>query len=58
MWDLVPQPGTKLGPPPLGVRSLSHETTRAVLLLFFLSTRRAEAEKDSERLAGGEESRY
>ena len=33
MWDLVPWPGIKL--PALGVRSLSHWTTREVPLLHF-----------------------
>ena len=31
MWGLVPWPGIKPGPPALGVRSLSHWTTREVL---------------------------
>ena len=30
MWDLVPRPGIKPGPPALGAWSLSHWTTRAV----------------------------
>ena len=30
MWDLVPQPRVKPGPPALGGRSLSHWTTREV----------------------------
>ena len=30
MWDLVPWPGIKPGPPELGARSLSHWTTREV----------------------------
>ena len=30
MWDLVPWPGIKLGPPALGAQSLSHWTTREV----------------------------
>ena len=34
MWDLVPRPGNKPGPPAFGVRSLSHWTTREVPLLF------------------------
>ena len=41
MWDLIPQPGIKPGPPALGVWSLSHWTTRevpgySVLMTFFL----------------------
>ena len=28
MWDLVPRPGMKPGPPALGARSLSHWTAR------------------------------
>ena len=40
MWELVPQPGIKPGPPALGVWSLSHWTTRevpgySVLMKFF-----------------------
>ena len=35
MWDLIPQPGMELGPPALGVRSLSHWTTREVPLRLF-----------------------
>ena len=34
MWDLIPQPGMELGPPALGVRSLSHWTTREVPSCF------------------------
>ena len=34
MWDLVPWPGIEPGPPALGVRSLSHWTTREFPLLF------------------------
>ena len=30
MWDLVPWPGIKTGPPALGVRHLNHWTTREV----------------------------
>ena len=30
MWDLVPQPGIKPGPPALGAQSLSHWTTTEV----------------------------
>ena len=30
IWDLVPQPGIKPGPPALGVQSLTHWTTREV----------------------------
>ena len=30
MWDLVPQPGIKPGPPELAAQSLSHGTTREV----------------------------
>ena len=30
MWDLVPWPGIEPGPPALGVKSLSHWTTREV----------------------------
>ena len=30
MWDLVPRPGIEPGPPVLGVRSLTHWTTREV----------------------------
>ena len=33
MWDLVPWPGIEPGPPALGARSLSHWTTREVLVL-------------------------
>ena len=40
MWDLVPWPGIKPGPPALGARSLNHWTTREVpgphRLFFFL----------------------
>ena len=35
MWDLVPQPGMKLNPAPLGAQSLSHWTTREVSYIFF-----------------------
>ena len=31
MWDLVSWPGNELGPPALGMQSLSHWTTREVL---------------------------
>ena len=34
MWDLVPRPGIKPGPPALGARSLSHWTTREVPALL------------------------
>ena len=34
VWDLIPQPGMELGPPALGVRSLSHWTTRKVPSCF------------------------
>ena len=45
MWDLVPRPGIKLGPPEWGMQSLGHWTTREVpticnlphLALFSLS---------------------
>ena len=30
MWDLVPQPGIKPGPPALGAKGLNHWTTREV----------------------------
>ena len=30
MWDLVPPPGIKSGPPALGARRLTHRTTREV----------------------------
>ena len=36
MWDLVPQSGVTPGPPALEVWSLSHWTTREVLLCLFL----------------------
>ena len=35
MWDLVPQPGIKPGPPALGAESLSHWTTREVPANYF-----------------------
>ena len=35
MWDLVPQPGIKPGPPALGARSLTHWTTRKVPTFLF-----------------------
>jgi len=34
MWGLVPWPGSDLGPPALGVQSLSHWATREVLSVF------------------------
>ena len=34
VWDLVPQPGMKPGPPALGARSLSHWTLREVHVNF------------------------
>ena len=37
MWDLVPQPGIKPGPPALGAWSLTHWTTREVPLLGSLN---------------------
>ena len=35
MWDLVSRPGIEPGPPALGAQSLSHQTTREVLVLTF-----------------------
>ena len=37
MQDLVPQPGIKPGPPALGVRSLTHWTTREVPPNIFIT---------------------
>ena len=37
MWDLVPSPGIKPGPPVLGLWSLSHWTTRDVTTSRLLS---------------------
>ena len=37
MWDLVPWPGIKPGPPALGSQSLSHWTTREVQIFFQIS---------------------
>ena len=39
MWDLVPQPGIKPGPPALGVWSFSHWTSREVPVSPFLNHR-------------------
>ena len=38
MQDLVPRPGIKPGPPALGVRSLTHWTTREVPVFFLMIT--------------------
>ena len=38
MWDLVPRPGIKPGPPTLGAWSLTHWTTREVPEVYFLLT--------------------
>ena len=38
MWDLVPWPGIKPGPPALGPQSLSHWTTREVSLIWLYSS--------------------
>ena len=35
MWDLLSRPGIKLGPPAMGALSLSHWTTREVLIFIF-----------------------
>ena len=36
VWDIVPRPGIEPGPPALGVRSLTHWTTREVpVILIF-----------------------
>ena len=43
MWDLVPRPGIKPGPPALGAWSLSHWTTREVCRKSFLCTAAAAA---------------
>ena len=34
LWDLVPWPGLEPGPPALGARSLSHQTTREVSIVL------------------------
>ena len=39
MWVLVPWPGIKAGPPALGAWSLSHWTTREVLIFITLNIR-------------------
>ena len=39
MWDLVPWPGIKPGPPALGAQSLSHWTSREVPMLLFKAKR-------------------
>ena len=36
LWDLVPRPGIKPGPPILGAQSLSHWTTREVPIFIFI----------------------
>ena len=38
MWDLVPWPGIKPGPPASGAPSLSHWTTKEILPLILYST--------------------
>ena len=56
LWDLVPRPGIKPGPPELGVRRPSHWTTRKVPSRFLkLSSRKIlegqwEVTKPKERL--------
>ena len=36
LWDLIPQPGIKPGPPAMGTQSLSHWTTREVLDFYLI----------------------
>ena len=48
MRHLVAQPGIKLGPPALGVQSLSHWTTREVLHQLFLLRIKTQAHLGSQ----------
>jgi len=36
MWDLVPLPEIEYGPPALGLKSLSHWTTREIPIFPFI----------------------